>query len=340
MAGSFGDILGQGQAIKTIRQACLADRLPHGLIFAGPVGVGKATVARALARWLLCENPLDGEGCGSCSSCKLLQAGNHPDFHPVYRQQIRDLKSGPQAAKELGIDVVREFLINPANHRSSLGRGKFFLVQEADLMTTAAQNAMLKTLEEPGGRTLIVLLSDQPLSLLPTIRSRCQTVAFALLDEQTIRRQLEARGTASPVAAEIARFADGSLGLALRWLEDGVVAYARELDNRLTELLSGRLGGDLPQWLRAAAEAYAEKQIERDEQASKDQQTREGLILYLRLMARFFRQMLSRTDNPALLEKSCAAIDAVAASERMVEANVNVPLIFQQLAVKLAKLFA
>src|SRR6185312_16438132 len=176
-------------------RAYLADRLPHGLIFAGPVGVGKATTARALAALLLCENPKDTTPCGSCSSCTSFAANTHPDYHVVTKELIRyHDKTGKSKGIDLSIHVLRPELIEPAGRKAVMGRGKVFVVEQAELMNPQAQNALLKTLEEPAGRTLIVLLTDQPNALLPTIRSRCQLISFASLDSQVVRDQLAARG--------------------------------------------------------------------------------------------------------------------------------------------------
>src|SRR5687768_1745860 len=136
------DILGQPAAIDHIRRAYLEERLPHGLIFAGPVGVGKGTTARALAAVFLCEKPKETEPCGKCDSCRLLEAGNHPDFHLVYRQLIRIEKEDAKA-RDLPVAVVRDFLIKPANHKAAMMRGKVFVVEEAETMNVEAQNAML-----------------------------------------------------------------------------------------------------------------------------------------------------------------------------------------------------
>src|SRR5213593_3123196 len=122
------DIFGQDSAIETIVRAYEADRLPHGLIFAGPVGVGKATAARGLAALFLCENPRKNQPCGKCTSCTLMDAGNHPDFHVVYRQLIR-LEKEKVKAIELAKDVITNYLVEPANHKSSMGRGKVFVVE-------------------------------------------------------------------------------------------------------------------------------------------------------------------------------------------------------------------
>src|SRR5687768_16628843 len=219
---TFEDIFGQDGAIDFLRRALNADRLPHALIFAGPAGVGKGTTARALGKLFLCEKPKGDSPCGKCDSCRVFDADNHPDFHLVYRQLIR-LEKETAKAKLLPVDVVRDFLVAPANRKPSMGRGKVFVVEEAELMNAMAQNALLKTLEEPYGRALIVLLTDQPGALLPTIRSRSQVVRFGALDEPVVVRELVKRGVEKPLAARAAALSGGALGVALRWVEDGVV---------------------------------------------------------------------------------------------------------------------
>jgi DNA polymerase-3 subunit delta' len=332
----FKDILGQDAAIDSLRLAYASDRLPHGLIFAGPAGVGKATTVRALGALFLCEKPNGDSFCGRCESCVVMEAGNHPDYHVVYRQLIR-LEKEKVKARDLGIDVVRDHLIGPAGLKPVMGRGKVFVVEEAELMNAFAQNALLKTLEEPYGRTLTVLLTDQPGALLPTIRSRCQVVHFPALPEAMVRKELEARGIANRVAADAARLAGGSLGTALRWTEDGVVVLAAELTQRVDALAGGRGADDLPAWFKKAAEAHAEKQLERDKLASKDQATREGLTLYLRVAADHVRRKLPELNDPDALEQACTTIESIRRAETYLDENVNVPVVLQQLAASLER---
>lgn len=325
--------------MEWVRQAYLADHLPHALIFAGPTGVGKATVARALAKLFLCESPSKDHPCGTCSACRLMDAGNHPDFHLIYKELIRyHDKTGKSKGIGLSIHVIRPEVIEPAGHKSVMGRGKVFVIEQADLMNPQAQNALLKTLEEPAGRTLIILLTDAPGTLLTTIRSRCQTLRFAPLEAGRVESELKKRGVPPQQAAEAAALSPGSLGTALKWVEDGVIVPAGELMRMLDGVFAGRAPDDLPGWFRSAADAYAARQLERDELASKDQATREGLTLYLLLAGEHIRRRLTEATDPAALESACAAIDALVQAEVFLEANVNIPLIFQQLAVKLQAL--
>ncbi len=335
---TFSDILDHDEPITWLRDAWRSGRLPHGLVFAGPVGVGKATAARALATLFLCEAPTKDEPCGKCESCRAMASDVHPDFHVVYRQLVR-LEKGESKARDLSIDVIRQHLIAPANLKANRNHGKVFLVEEADLMNTSAQNALLKTLEEPAARTLIVLLTDQPNALLPTIRSRTQLVRFGLLDEELVQRELAKRGIDQAAAADAALFTEGSLGVALRWLEDGVVARARQLVDQLDAVAAVKGSGDLQEWLKKSAEAFAEKALARDKLASKDQATREGLATYLRIASNHFRRQLGELQSGDDVERACAGIDAAVQSEQYLDANVNVPLVIQQFVSKLGMLF-
>ena len=342
MTTSFDDIFGQDAAVDWLKRAYSADRLPHGMVFAGPVGVGKATTARALASVFLCEKPNDKSPCGSCESCRAMSAtggaASHPDFHVITRDLIRyHDKTGKSKGITLSIDVIRPELVEPAGRKSVMGRGKFFVVEQADLMQPPAQNALLKTLEEPAGRTLIVLLTDQPDGLLTTIRSRTQTVRFAPLDTKVVERELRKRNVDVETARRAALYTSGSLGLALRWIEDGVIEPATELLDQFDALFAGRAPADLPGWFKKAAEAYAEKQLARDPLGSKDAATREGLTLYLMLSAEHVRRRLGTLEDPDALERACSAIDSIIRAEGYLDGNVNVSLVFQQLQAALQR---
>jgi DNA polymerase-3 subunit delta' len=338
----LADILGQEGAVDSIRRAYRAGRLAHGLIFAGPAGVGKATTARALAGLFLCAHPKDDVPCGQCASCTVMGSGNHPDYHVITKELIRyHDKTGKSKGIDLSLNVLRPELIEPAGRKAMMNHGKVFIIEQAELMNTQAQNAILKTLEEPAGQTLIILLTDQPGALLPTIRSRCQIVRFAALAPELVAKQLAGRGIDAKTAASASAFAEGSLGLALKWIEDGVIDAAGQLAAQVEQLLAGRgCAADLPDWFKAAAESYAQKQMERDPLSSKDQATREGLGLYLHIAGNTMRRKLAATDDPERLEQICAGIDALARAEMYLDANVNIPLTFQQLAVTLERQLA
>ncbi len=115
---SFDDIFGQEHAIKWLRRSYLADRLPHALIFGGPVGVGKATTAAAMGKLFLCAKPQADKPCGRCDSCRVMDAGNHPDYHVVTKELIRyHDKTGKSKGIELSINVLRPEVLEPAAAR-------------------------------------------------------------------------------------------------------------------------------------------------------------------------------------------------------------------------------
>jgi DNA polymerase-3 subunit delta' len=327
----FKTILDQPDALAQIDSAFISGRLPHGVIFAGPSGVGKFTTAVALAKRFLCDDGQDLYAVG------LIDARTHPDFHVITKELVR-LTSKTSKATTLSIDVIRDHLVGPAMKKTVVGKGKVFIVEEADLMQPAAQNSLLKTLEEPAGRTLIVLLTPKPEDLLQTIRSRAQVFRFGSLSDKTVFGQLKLRGIEPKTAEAATRIVDGSLGLAIKWVEDGVVAKSAELFAHLDGLMLGRPTTDLADWMKTASDAYAARQLELDELASKDRATRDGLGVYLRLAARHFQKALRQTESGDALERLCAAIDDIVRCEQYLDGNVNIALALQQLGTTLDRL--
>lgn len=151
-------------------------RLPHALLLTGMSGLGKRDFATRFAHAILCDSPNDdGSACGQCRGCLLMQAGSHPDY----------LKVEPEEeGKAIGIDTVRELTRFQAL-KSQYGRQRVIQLQPADALNANSANALLKTLEEPAGDTILLLTTDRPMSLLPTIRSRCQQVVFRPVSAST-----------------------------------------------------------------------------------------------------------------------------------------------------------
>ncbi len=329
----FADIIGHDEPIGMLSHALAAGRLPHGLIFSGPRGVGKFTTARAMAKLFLA--PEDEQQ--QAHVAHLVETGNHPDFHVVSRQLIRfHDKTGKSKGIDLSIQVLRPELIEPAGRKSAAGVGKVFVIEEAETMNTAAQNGILKTLEEPHGRTLIILLTDQLEGLLPTIRSRCQTVRFGRLSDEAATGILTAGGLEPKQAAAAVRLADGAPGQAMQWIEDGVIDGAKELYRLLEQIDAGRDPNALPTFFKTHADAYAERQLVRDPLSSKDQATRTGLSVYLRIAADRYRKRLPGLNDPDAAEAACLAIDAIVRCEQLLEGNVNTSIALQQLAFALS----
>ena len=201
-----------------LQRAYAAGKMPHAYIFAGIEGVGKYKTAWEWAKVLLCEDVVTEGGfsdsCGRCQSCKMFEAGSHPDFNPVYKELLQYTKDnkGKTTPLQLPIDVIREFLIEKVSNRPVLSRQRVFVVSEAEKLNSSSQNAMMKVLEEPPAYCCIILLCTRMENLLPTTKSRCRIIRFSGVDEEKIIEKLEQMGTGKKQAQYFARLAQGSLG--------------------------------------------------------------------------------------------------------------------------------
>lgn len=219
MEFAWDEIIGHQVNIRKLQRLVAEDRLPHALLFYGPEGVGKLRVARALAASILCR----GGGrrpCGRCDSCLALRRETHPDYFEI-RPQSRTEKG----ARAIRIDEVRQ-LETLISLRPKLSSRHVVVIDDAHLMNEAAQNSLLKTLEEPTGRMDFILVTSERSALLDTIRSRCMGMGFGMLEEPLLVKTLEARGI--PEAAELASLSDGSLGRALTLYADDGLSLRQE----------------------------------------------------------------------------------------------------------------
>ncbi len=174
---SFAEIRGQDHATRALRNAVLTDRVAHAYLFSGPRGTGKTSTARVLAKALNCELPKDGEPCNACPSCIDVTSGTSFDVHEL------------DAASNNGVDAMRDLVSRVA--LGSPGRWKVYIVDEVHMLSTAASNALLKTLEEPPAHVVFVLATTDPQKVLPTIKSRTQHFEFRLLDPEVLRGLME-----------------------------------------------------------------------------------------------------------------------------------------------------
>lgn len=202
---TFSDIVGHAQVKRSLQNALSQGRPAHAYAFVGMKGVGKKTMANAFAKALQCA----GGGvdcCGQCISCISFDSGNHPD---VIYVGLKDKKS-------LGVEEIREQLVNQATSKQYQYQYKIFIVENADAMTVAAQNALLKTLEEPPGYAVFILLLENKERLLPTILSRVVLIPFRPQSMEDISSYLVARGHCQREQATLyAAISQGSIGQAL-----------------------------------------------------------------------------------------------------------------------------
>ena len=205
----FSEIMGHEDIKEHLQMAIREDKPFHAYIFQGEVGCGKETMARTFAAGLQCTAEQEVRPCGKCPSCKQIDSGNQPDVIWV----TRELSS-------IGVDDVREKINSEMAIKPFSSPYKIFIVQEAERMTEAAQNALLKTIEEPPEYGIIILLTSNMSAILPTIQSRCLTLEFRPLTTAAIEKYLiDNYHVVDYRARTSAIFAQGNLGKAIRYIE-------------------------------------------------------------------------------------------------------------------------
>jgi DNA polymerase-3 subunit delta' len=374
-------ILGQERALTTLNAALRSGRMHHAWIFAGPRGVGKFTTALELARILLdsdaaAHHPAEqiGSGTPDSAAARLIDAAIHPDLHVIRKELALDSDNPQLRGRKLmniPLDLLRERMIGgrtqddrthdaPAYRTALRGGAKVFIIDEAELIDPVAQNALLKTLEEPPPRTFIILVTSRPDRLLPTIRSRCQFVRFGSLSEEMMRRwadqwlaNRDVQSAADPGSEDeatapgrlvrdslpwILGFAAGSPGMALLAIEYGFHDWHRALSPMIDRLLRGDYPADMGETLAALTGDFAERWVKSHRNASKDAANKDGMRHLMNVLACEVRSRLAaaaqRGDDA---ESLLRAVELMQQTERMIETNVNMKLALENLVVQWAR---
>lgn len=214
---NWPDIVGHQDKVHRLKQMVEARRVPHGLLFYGPKGIGKRLVADVLAASLLCENfdsVSDGKSipCGRCSACRRVMEQTHPDFKVVVPQG--------EKLKSIKIEMIRE-VISQAQRVPTLSRRRVVIIDGADFLNEAAANSLLKTLEEPASETIFILIAERQAAILPTILSRVTPISFSPLSEEELESLLLKDPEKYPSPRLLACISDGSAGRALELATNG-----------------------------------------------------------------------------------------------------------------------
>jgi len=331
---TLDDVLGHAGAVDFLRRTLAAARVPQAWMFTGPPGVGKRTLAEAFARALL--TPSDGGSAGD-EARSLLDAGTHPDLVLVSRELASysgDARMRDRKQRTIPLDLLREFFDPAIARTASLGGGqasKVAIIDEAHLLASEGQNHLLKTLEEPPPRTVIILVADRPHDLLPTIHSRCQRLTLRPLDAEAMDAWLARAGVGDERDRALLRdAADGAPGMARLMHQSGATGWGERLGPLLDAAADARDGGELADACVELASDWAQSWVKAHPAASKESANRTAHGLVLRVVAAWGRRRLwSGVDGPE-------AIEALADCHDLLERDVHPRFAYETLAGRLA----
>ena len=290
-------IYGHDEVVGQFNRALDRGRLASSFLFVGPKGIGKFTFAMRLARSLLCtqSDARRLDACGRCGSCRQVESGSHPDVMTVARPADRafvplDLLIGDKEHR------MREGLCHQIGLKPFMGGRKIAIIDDADYLNVEGANCLLKTLEEPPPRSVLILIGTSAAKQLPTIRSRCQIVRFAALSEETIARLLVEQGLAADgtEAARLAAQSEGSLDRAAELAGSGIEAFR--------ENLWAGLADPMPNSLRLSAAVLAFVEDAGKEPALR----RRRLAQVVRLATEFYRQVTRGSVGATASDDSAA----------------------------------
>jgi len=338
-------LFGQGGATAQLVHAMRSGHMHHAWILHGPQGVGKCTAALECARLLLDPDATDAHVAAfkaprDSRVAELIDASSHPDLHVISKERaddssIKELRDRKQT--NIPLDLLRELMIggtvgdgksfeSPVWRTAYFGHHKVFIVDEAELLDLYGQNALLKTLEEPPPGTYIFLVTTQEERLLPTIRSRCQRVAFRALDADAMRAWYDRHAVPDDDRAWLSGFSEGSPGTAELAHGQGLRAWSDELLPRFEKLERGAFDATLADRLAELVNDFAERVVKENPKASKESANRLGMRCAMLTLAWRLRARLAdaaREGDAAGVACAAARVALIADLEREIRANVN-----------------
>ncbi len=345
---TLAEIYGHARALSVLASSVRSGRVHHAWVFHGPEGVGKRTVAEAFGLALLDETTrVDDDaivGDAQSDTRRLAESGVHPDLHVVTKELARFSEDASVRSRKLTSipkEVLVERVIEPAARsariRSEAPASKVFIVDEAELMNDAGQNALLKTLEEPPAGTVLVLVTSSEDRLLATIRSRCQRVAFGPLSDDEMSAWARESGFTNERAM---RLAGGRPGLAVRAEETGLDGWLDELEPMLREAERGVFSAELGGTMKTLVDDWAKAHVDSHEGASKDAANKAGVRTLLELLSERVRARMRAASGDALanrdaLERRVRELELIGEAEVHVARNVNLQLAMENLAAQL-----
>ncbi len=226
----FADILGHDRIVEVLRRSLQSGKTAHSYLFEGVPGCGRKKTALTLIQALFCKNMPD-DACGVCPSCRKVAGGNHPDIH---------LLSPLPDKRDISIDQLRE-MQRELSLRPYEAPRKACIIDPAERLNVSSANSLLKTLEEPPGNALIILVTENAGMLLPTVRSRCQLIRFAPLSPEHVLSLLERSGMAPETAALVAPLSGGSLQRAMELDNEALAARREAVLSRVGQLNIDRI---------------------------------------------------------------------------------------------------